>query len=132
MQKRSIGFSTFVGLHERNLFNMDDFGITDSGMIAAKTDLDIPEVDSAGALCASLSYFVWASDDDQADDLLAVVRFQCPEWFEPTRKRLALNDLAWMDTLVPVNNIDDFDPWSRAVMLAHHDQSRTVHATIFS
>ena len=120
MARRSIGFSTFVNVEDRTLFNLDTFGIVDAGVQAAKIDLDIPEVSTIERINARLSYFVWSATNLYSTDLLAVIGFECPKWFEPLRRRLALNDLCWMDASKPVNNIDDFDPWSRLILLARY------------
>lgn len=119
MSRRSIGFSTFVHLDEHTLFNFEDYGIVDAGVRATKVDLDIPEVSPPDEQMAALSYFIWTGEQGTAGDLLAVVRFECPSWFEPVKRRLALNDLRWLDITQPVNNIDDFDPWSRSILLAY-------------
>ena len=118
-RKQSIGFTTLVRPEDRSLFNYCDFGIVDSGVRAAKIDLDIPEIDQSTEeerKRASLLYFIWISQSN-ASDLLAVIKFECPDWFEPVKRRLALNDLRWHDTRLPVNNIDDFDPWSKSVLI---------------
>ena len=128
MSRRSIGFSSLVHSDDHTLFNLGDFGIIDSGIRATKIDLDIPEVSPNDRFEASLGYFMYISHAAENNDLLAVVSFECPPWFEPTRRRLALNDLAWLDATKPVNNIDDFDPWSRAVLLTRYRQIRAVHA----
>lgn len=121
MQKRSIGFSTFVEIQENTLFSRGDLGITDAGIRAVNIDLDIPEAPLPGIInAATLSYFAWVGDGSGADDLLAVVRMDCPPWFEPTKRRLALNDLAWLDTTKPINNIDDFDPWSKFILCTYY------------
>jgi hypothetical protein len=116
--RRSIGFSTFVHLDDRTLFNFRDFGIIESGIRAAQIDLDIPTPAPAEPLKGKLDYFIWPSEIDGPSELLAVIDFECPKWFEPTRRRLALNDLAWLDASKPVNDIDDFDPWSKLMLLA--------------
>jgi hypothetical protein len=116
LARRSVGFYTYVHRDEQTLFNMRDFGIVDSGVRATAVDLDIPEVPAREKLDASLRYFTWVRQPMGVTDLLAVVALQCPEWFEPVKRRLALNDLAWLDLTKPVNNIDDFDPWSKVVL----------------
>jgi hypothetical protein len=118
MLKRSVGFSTFITIDEHTLFNQEDFGIIDSGVRAVKTDLEIPEVQSDRPDSASLGYFLWCSASDGSTNLLAVIKFQCPAWFEPTKRRLALNDLQWLDSKTPPNDVDDFDPWSKMVLLS--------------
>lgn len=118
MSKRSLGFSALVNIDAHTLFNLEDFGIIESGVRATKIDLDVPEIHEENSLASTLVSFIWSRQDSIADDLLAVIRFECPPWFEPTKRRLALNDLAWLDCTNPVNDIDDFDPWSKAVLLA--------------
>jgi hypothetical protein len=121
LHKRSIGFSTLVHIDEHTLFNVDDLGIVEAGLRATKIDLDIPasppeavhDLDKA-----ALHKFLWVNREADAGDLLAVVSYRCPTWFEPIKRRLALNDLRWIDAS-GVNDIDDFDPWSRSVLEAH-------------
>jgi hypothetical protein len=70
---------------------------------------------------ASLGYFLWVSDGSTATtDLLAVISFQCPDWFEPVKRRLALNDLTWLDLTKGITNIEDFDPWSKVILLTSY------------
>lgn len=116
--RRSIGFSTFVDIDDRTLFNLRDFGIVDSGINATSIDLDLPRP-SDETLRAKLAYFIWPNESSAQSDLLAVVHFECPRWFEPLKRRLALNDLAWLDMSKPVNDIDDFDPWSKLILLTY-------------
>ncbi|HEV2630235.1 MAG TPA: winged helix-turn-helix domain-containing protein [Pseudolabrys sp.] len=120
MSHRSIGFSTFVNIDDQTLFNLGTLGIVEAGVSATKIDLDIPESPVDEQLNARLSYFIWAAKGSSSSDLLAVIDFECPGWFEPLRRRLALNDLGWLDASKPVNDVSDFDPWSRLVLLAHY------------
>lgn len=124
MSRRSIGFVTFVHRDDHTLFDLGDFGIIDSGVRAAKIDLDIPELPTREGPKASLKYFIWSRQATGNTDLLAVVRFGCPRWFEPLKRRLALNDLAWLDVTKPVNDIDDFDPWSKLVLISHYTAAK--------
>ncbi|MFG1242277.1 winged helix-turn-helix domain-containing protein [Xanthobacter sp. V7C-4] len=119
MSKRSIGFWTLVNQSQHTLFNMDDYGIVESGVNAVKIDLDIPSIHSSKADAvsnAALSGFVLTTDSDNKRSLLAIINFSCPEWFEPTKRRLALHDMMWIDPHIPLNNVDDFDPWSQSVL----------------
>lgn len=119
--RRTIGFSTLVHEDESTLFNLSDFGLVDSGVHAAMLDLDIPEVPVSGEteeFRAHLKYFLWQSNS-RTGDLVAVIDFECPDWFEPTKRRLAINDLCWLDLSTRINDLDDFDPWSRSVMIEH-------------
>ena len=124
INRRSIGFSTLVDPEAHTLFNFGTYGIIDSGISATRIDLDIPQVLKEGADergGASLGYFLWASDRSTATtDLLAVISFRCPDWFEPVKRRLALNDLTWLDLTKGIANIDEFDPWSRTILLTSY------------
>ncbi|MGE0154403.1 MAG: HTH domain-containing protein [Reyranellaceae bacterium] len=116
LARRTIGFTTLIEVGDHTLFNLRDWGIVDAGVRAIKIDLDLP-TNMVLETSACLTAFVWACDDGASNDLLSIVDFDCPDWFEPTKRRLALNDLEWLDTTMFINNIDDFDPWSRIVLL---------------
>lgn len=121
--KRSICFSTLVHHDDRTLFNLSDFGIADSGVNATKLDLDIPsteEVTQHARMRGTLRHFIRVSYRPEFSDLLAVIDVDCPEWFEPMKRRLAINDLRWLDMAVLPNDIDDFDPWSRSIITERH------------
>lgn len=129
LHKRTVGFSTLVHRDERNLFNMADHGIVDSGVKATMIDLDIPRTNSedhGNSGDAELKFFLWIPSNSEASDLLAVVQFHCPEWFEPLQRRLAMNDLQWLDLANPSNNLDDFDPWSKCVLQVRNQVLNTV------
>jgi hypothetical protein len=132
MSRRSIGFSTLVHVDENTLFNMDDLGIVESGIRATKVDLDIPILPyegESGELDACLTQFVWATEPSGVNDLLAIVTLRCPDWFEPMKRRLALNDLRWLDITTKINDLDDFDPWSKCVLQANQAANRSLWET---
>jgi hypothetical protein len=118
MHKRSIGFSTLVHINEHTLFNVEDLGIVEAGIRATKIDLDIPAPPptASDVEIADLRGFVLVTQPPGARALLAMVSYICPTWFEPIKRRLALNDLRWIDPVTGINNIDDFDPWSQAIL----------------
>jgi hypothetical protein len=132
MQKRSIGFSTLVSIKEHTLFNVADMGIVEAGVRATKLDLDIPPVpvDPGDTEEAILHKFIWVTQPHGASAVLAVITYSCPTWFEPARRRLALNDLRWIDTNAGINDFDDFDPWSRVVLHNQHSFKTVFGARI--
>ncbi|CAH0127862.1 winged helix-turn-helix domain-containing protein [Roseomonas sp. CECT 9278] len=122
MHKRSIGFTTLIHVDEHTLFNVGDMGIVEAGIRAVKIDLDIPPAvaeENAASDEAELRKFVWVSHVDGRSDLLAIIRYGCPQWFEPVKRRLALNDIEWID-VHGINNIEDYDPWSRCVLESYN------------
>ena len=123
LHKRSIGFTTLVHIEENTLFNVGDMGIVAAGVRAVKIDLNIPPISpKAGKTLdeAVLRKFIWVSHAEGDGDLLAIISYRCPQWFEPVKRRLALNEIEWIDAN-GINNIDDYDPWSKRVLEAHHN-----------
>jgi hypothetical protein len=117
--RRSLGFFTLISPQDSSLFDVVDAGISSTGLRAAKMDLDIlfdaPE-DKLPTERAGATRFVLASQLGVATpSLLSIVPFMCPDWFEPTKRRLAINDLTWMNLSTPPNNLEDFEPWSRCI-----------------
>lgn len=119
--RKTIGFPGLLNVDNRTLFSMNDFGAAECSMDAIFTDLDI-----------SISSFNHTEDIDQpkitniliVDDtpkksiVLLIMQWECPDWLEPTSRRLSLNNLGWMDLSCRPNDIDDFEPWSRATLEA--------------
>lgn len=120
LRRRSIGFFRPVRDSDRTLFDLKDHGIVSSGVRAASIDLDLPQ-DAMGddeyRRRSELSCFLYHRPQSEIADLLALVRFECPDWFEPTKRRLAINDLQWLDLKTPVNYVEDFDPWSQLALV---------------
>jgi hypothetical protein len=119
LTKRSIGFFRPVCERDRTLFDLADHGIVSSGVRAASIDLDFPQNVMSDQECrerSQLTCFLFHKTEAQAADLLALIKFDCPDWFEPTKRRLAINDLQWLDLDTPLNYIEDFDPWSRLAL----------------
>ena len=116
VHKRTIGISSIVYERDRDLFNLDNYGILQSGYAATAIDLDIPILEDPihffGDLSA-LCCFLWPYGTRRSSSIAALIRYECPEWYEPTRRHLAMRDLQWLDLDVVPNNLDDFDPWSR-------------------
>jgi HB1, ASXL, restriction endonuclease HTH domain len=116
VNKRTIGFSGALTINNHSLFSIEDYGASDSALNVLLLDLDLSPQAFGGdtpskpePVCA----FETNSDDGKAV-LLLIYEWGCPEWFEPTSRRLSLNEPCWLDLTVPTNNLDDFEPWSKA------------------
>lgn len=118
MSKRVIGFYSPVVETDMTLFDQADHGVVWSGMKSLASDLDLYDDVAWRILNANskLQAVVYPESDGEFDNLLAVVSFSCPDWFEPTSSRLAINDLEWIDLSTPVNHVEDFDPWSQTLL----------------
>lgn len=125
--KRSVGFTTPISHDDGDMFSTTKYGITESGVKAAKIDLDIadnPSEMTAEKSRGELEYFFSDMTDSQRPKIVAVVTYNCPEWFEPTRKRLAMHDVEWLDLSKPLNNLSEFDPWSQLVLQHEYQDFR--------
>jgi hypothetical protein len=119
LRRRSIGFFTPVVEQDWGLFDKEDHGIISSGLKAVTIDLDIPAEVVFGVEqedVARLDHFILYKEDGEPKDLLAVIRFECPGWFDPVKRRLAINGLSWMSLRNQNNHLEDFDPWSQSVL----------------
>jgi hypothetical protein len=116
--KRGLGFYAPVTESDRTLFDLADHGIVSKGLKAISIDLGLSSVDfsASGGEIASLDSFVLATEPGGTGNLLSVIRFEAPDWFEPYARRLAINDLEWLDLALPLNHVDDFDPWSELIL----------------
>jgi len=116
--KRTIGFPGALTANDRSLFSQDDYGASDNALNALLLDLDLsPKSFPESHPDKPEPLFAFEADgDDGITVFLVVLEWTCPEWFEPTTKRLSLNDPCWLDLAVPPNNLDDFEPWSKATL----------------
>lgn len=113
--KRTIGFPGAITASDRSLFSQEDYGATDNALNVLLLDLDIsPQSFSEGSPNRPEPLFAFEVEgDDGVMVLLVVLEWTCPDWFEPTTRRLSLNDPCWLDLTVWPNNLDDFEPWSK-------------------
>lgn len=117
--RRTVGFPGVIGIGDHDLFSMADYGATNSALDALLLDLDISReaFEQRHDLSHPVISNVLSFDDDlPVPTVLLVMQWQCPDWFEPTTRRLSLNDPLWLDCEVPPNNPDDFERWSIAVL----------------
>lgn len=117
MDKRTIGFLGVLSYFDFTLFSDGDYGARENALNAIKWDLDISSIAIHGGSLPDpkLLGAVKVHQDDNRDVLLIVMDWTCPTWFEPTTRRLSLNDPCWLD-LKKHNDIDDFEPWTKAAL----------------
>lgn len=117
--RRTIGFPGLVSYHDRTLFSGDDLGAKECGLRALLSDLDISRKafkNPTDILYPSILFAVFVSGRDERPAILLIMEWPCPDWFEPINRRLSLNNLSWMDSLIKPNDIHDFEPWSIAAL----------------
>ncbi|MFT8797197.1 winged helix-turn-helix domain-containing protein [Zymomonas mobilis] len=127
-RRRAIGFYAPVLAGDLNLFDQNDHGIVNCGIRTLAMDLDLLDTQLWDTLLheTKLKSFLLTTSEDKSEDnldcsqrdLLAIVVFSCPDWLDPSTKRLAINDLEWMNLETPINHYEDFDPWSRSILSA--------------
>lgn len=115
--KRTVGFTSLVTENQQTLFNHRDLGIIEAGLTALALDLDFPmDVEVLEAETSDTPTVVEVKVDNAVEAVLLVVETGCPSWFEPTARRLSMNDLQWIPFRVPPNHLEDFDSWTQAVV----------------
>ncbi|WP_020096456.1 HTH domain-containing protein [Methylobacterium sp. 285MFTsu5.1] len=117
MDKKTIGFPGVLSYYDLTLFSDGDYGARENSLNAIKWDLDISAIAMHGGSLPDPKPLgsLRVRQDDKRDVLLIVMDWSCPAWFEPTTRRLSLNDPRWLD-LKTHNNFDDFEPWTRATL----------------
>lgn len=118
LNRRSIGFYAPVVKSDHDLFSQSDKGLVAGGISALAMDLDLygDSMLLESLRNSILAGFLYTDAPDGHGDLLGLIRFDCPTWFEPAARRLAVSDMLWHDLRSPPNHLDDFDPWSKAVI----------------
>ncbi|UWQ43940.1 winged helix-turn-helix domain-containing protein (plasmid) [Leisingera aquaemixtae] len=116
--KRTIGFPGAVTVRDRSLFSRQDYGAADNALNVLLLDLDLsPQSFSGEQIEKPKPIFAFeAEGEDGISVILVVLEWTCPSWFEPTTKRLSLNDPNWLEATVVPNNWNDFEPWSRTAL----------------
>ncbi|MEP3341960.1 MAG: hypothetical protein ABJO09_06540 [Hyphomicrobiales bacterium] len=116
--KRTIGFPGAITAQDQSLFSQHDFGAIDNALNVLLLDLDLSPQSFADCRPQQPEpkFAIEAEGDDGITVFLIVLDWSCPAWFEPTTRRLSLNEPTWLDTSVPPNNSNDFEPWSRAAL----------------
>ena len=127
--KRSIGFPGALAADDVSLFSSDRLGIEDCAVTVLQQDLDLSlaAFDGRSANKPVISSVMSVLGLEDALDFVVVLSWQCPEWFEPTTRRLSLNDPVWLCLKTRLNNRDDFEPWSARVLAELADADGPSH-----
>jgi hypothetical protein len=121
--RKSIGFAEMVSFQDDTMFS-DDMGVAECGLNAVLSDLDLSK--SAfpnGILKPSVSFAAIAIRSLIDPVVLFVMQWECPDWFEPTARRLSLNEVRWVDATHRPNDIEAFEPWSAIAFEAIVDRT---------
>jgi hypothetical protein len=110
--RKSIGFTEMVGFQDQTLFS-DDMGVAECGLNAVLSDLDLSKSAFPNEILKpSISFAVVTIRSLVDPVVLFVMEWECPDWFEPTTRRLSLNEVRWIDATHKPNDIEAFEPWS--------------------
>ncbi len=117
-ERRSIGFPGALAADDLSLFSSDKLGAQECSVSVLQQDLDISlaAFEQPAANRPTVEAVTALADLDSALDIVIVLSWDCPEWFEPTTRRLSLNEPCWLGTIDRINNFDDFEPWSAHVL----------------
>lgn len=116
-KRRSIGFPGTLTVDDVSLFSSDRLGAEDCAAAVLIQDLDLSHAsfNGSGKRRPKIEH-VMVVEADAVLDVVIVLTWRCPEWFEPTTRRLSLNDPHWLCTSIRHNDLDDFEPWSSMIL----------------
>lgn len=112
--KKTIGFRSPLSSDDLSLFSEDPIGAEECSLHALMYDLDLSYAAFDGNLPSLLmnkNVFVY-SVTDTTKEVVVLLKWNCPDWFEPTTRRLSLNDPTWLGLPYGINNYNDIEPWS--------------------
>lgn len=118
--RQSVGFIDVVSFDDASLFSRDA-GITDCGLNAVLSDLDLSRSvfsSQEDIKAPQILFAMVAVDENSQPAIVFVMEWMCPSWFEPTSRRLSLNETRWIDCTHAPNDIADFEPWSANALSA--------------
>jgi hypothetical protein len=119
VNKQTIGFPSLLTSDDLTLFSTGDYGATESSLNTILCDLDLSRrafVQGETVASPVASQIVSVERENIPPVILIVMEWHCPSWFEPTTRRLSLNEPRWIDVTVRPNNPNDFDEWSVQVL----------------
>lgn len=118
-KRRSIGFPGPLTVDNVTLFSRDGLGAEDSAADVLIQDLDLSYESFHGrdGRRPKIEHVI-VVEADQAFDVVIVLTWRCPTWFEPTTRRMSLNDPHWLNMSIQHNNLEDFEPWSSRILAA--------------
>lgn len=113
-EKRSIGFTGALAAGDVSLFSTDELGAEECAVAVLQQDLDLSlaAFEEPSSQRPTVAGVTALTDINNSLDIVIVLSWDCPEWFEPSTRRLSLNEPHWLGTVERVNDLDDFEPWS--------------------
>lgn len=116
-RRRSIGFPGPLTIDDLTLFSRDHLGAEECSIGVLTQDLDLSHAsfDDASGERPEIAYLMVVGDDD-VTNVVIVLKWCCPDWFEPATRRLSLNDPHWLPLSIKHNDLDDFEPWSSKIL----------------
>ena len=116
--KRSVGFPGPLSVDDVSLFSQDGLGAAEcaTSVLVHDLDLSFATFDPTEAGPPSIDSVMVIESTETNFELVIVLTWDCPSWFEPTTKRLSLNDPHWLSTSRLYNNLCDLEPWSSRLM----------------
>lgn len=126
-KRRSIGFPGALTVEDVTLFSRDRLGAEECAEAILMQDLDLSHAAFHGlGKRRPVADHVMIVEAEEQLDVVIVLRWRSPLWFEPMTRRLSLNDPHWLCTTVRHNDLDDFEPWSSAILAQAADTGRLI------
>ena len=114
--KKTVGFSSLVSENKIDLLGKDALGVFNTAIETLSLDLALESSFFESSEFHTEICQITESDFMDYPAVISTVLLDCPQWFEPTQRRLSINNLKWKDFSIPLNDIDAFDDTSKALI----------------
>lgn len=131
MGARSIGFGGHVCDTDSDFLDQSTFGIRNNAARELLEELWLEDIEQKNLHkneSLRLLSFINVDDTDEAKKhIAAVLVYTSTPSFNPKKGELSINDLNWLDITHIPNHIDDFELWSRMILLKLNDASYRIN-----
>jgi hypothetical protein len=126
--KRSIGFPGTLAIDDMSLFSTDHLGAQECSVSVLIQDLDLSAsaFDGNSAKRPIIDRILIIETEASEHELVILLKWECPSWFEPTMRRLSLNEPQWLCTSTRHNDLEDFEPWSSHILANWSDSKERL------
>ena len=116
--RKSIGLPCTLSFDDISLFSSGSFGVEECAIsvLAQHLDLSYSAFQDQDSSVLKIDSVMIVDNADATLDVVIVLVWDCPEWFEPISNRLSLNDPYWLCTSMSYGDSTEFEPWSAKIL----------------
>lgn len=128
----ALGFLAPLRPEDADMFDRTPFGLINRGIMALTENVGLEAYLAAEALhkgTMRVSGLINADVEEESRRYCAaIVVYLCPDKFEPTKNKLGINDLHWMNIAQRPIQAGGFDIWSKFILDGDHPGSALLES----